>query len=107
MSRATRALLAAGLWLAAPGAWARSPAPAEAAATAEPAAGTTVVGDRDAPTGLYIAPWKNSAADASLDRPPLVLDERPAPLDGAVLRRQVQDYAAVTAHQRGETLQNP
>lgn len=51
--------------------------------------GTTIIGDRDAAVGLYLAPWKNENA-ADLDRPPSLYDEPLTPVDGRRFHRQVQ-----------------
>jgi hypothetical protein len=50
-------------------------APVLAAAAAEPAepAGTTIVGEREAAVGLYLAPWQDEQA-SDLDRPPGLYD---------------------------------
>lgn len=49
--------------------------PALAAAATEPgeAAGTTIVGEREAAVGLYLAPWQDEQA-SDLDRPPGLYD---------------------------------
>lgn len=76
-----------------------------AAATEEPAvktdsAGTTVVGDRESPIGLYITPWRNDAPEAALDRPARFLEEQLLPLDADVFRRQIEYYNTITSHLR-------
>lgn len=72
-------------------------APAEAP-QALPGAGTTVVGEREAPIGLYIMPWRQSSAEAGLDRPARLLDEALMPLDPEVFRRQVEYHRALSEH---------
>lgn len=84
----------------------RAPAPAAAdtpiAPTAAPqvlhGAGTTVVGEREAPIGLYIMPWRQSQAEGGLDRPARLLDEELRPLDPEVFRRQVEYHRALSEH---------
>lgn len=65
---------------------------------APPAAGTTVIGEQESPIGLYIMPWRQSAAQAGLDRPARLLDEQLLPLDPDVFYRQVQYYRALSEH---------
>ena len=63
-----------------------------------PGAGTTVVGEREAPIGLYIMPWRQSQAEAGLDKPARLLDEQLLPLDPEVFRRQVEYHRALSEH---------
>jgi hypothetical protein len=63
-----------------------------------PGAGTTVVGERETPIGLYIMPWRQSEAQGGLDRPARLLDEELRPLDPEVFRRQVEYHRALTEH---------
>jgi hypothetical protein len=60
--------------------------------------GTTVIGEKDSPIGLYITPWRNSSAEGGLDRPARLLDEALMPLDPEVFRRQVLFNRALTEH---------
>ena len=60
--------------------------------------GTTVVGDRESPIGLYITPWRNAAPEAELDRPARFLEEELMPLDPDVFRRQLEYYNTITEH---------
>jgi hypothetical protein len=69
-----------------------------AAPQALPGAGTTVVGEREAPIGLYIMPWRQSQAEGGLDRPARLLDEQLMPLDPEVFRRQVEYHRALSEH---------
>ena len=112
----TRIALTAGL-LFALGAGAASP-PGQKAAKAEKAApsaepvatanepesnvriGLTIVGDKESPIGLFITPWKNAYADKRLDRPALLLDEVPLPLDPDVFRRQISYYEVIAAYRK-------
>lgn len=74
-------------------------APAPAGDTVHQAEkGTTVVGEQDAPIGLYITPWRNSAAAGGLDRPARLLDEALMPLDPDEFSRQVSYNRALTEH---------
>ena len=60
--------------------------------------GTTVIGEQEAPIGLYIMPWRQSQAQAGLDRPARLLDEALLPLDPEVFKRQVEYHRALSAH---------
>ena len=62
------------------------------------ASGTTVIGEQDSPIGLYITPWRNSAAAGGLDRPARLLDEALLPLDPDVFKRQVEYHRALSEH---------
>lgn len=82
-------------------------APAWAQLDAEPAiktetqtAGTTIVGDRESPIGLYITPWRNAAPESELDRPARFLEEQMLPLDPDVFRRQIEYYNTISDHLR-------
>lgn len=79
--------------------------PAAPAPSADPDAGvhkartgTTVVGEQESPIGLYITPWRNSAAATGLDRPARLLDEALMPLDPDVFKRQVEYHRALSDH---------
>lgn len=106
-----RGLSLTALLLAAPLALAQSPAAAPG--LADPALeadslidreGTTIVGDRESPIGLYIQPWRNALPEKELDRPARFLDEALLPLDAEVFRRQVEYYNTITDHLRPRTL---
>lgn len=60
--------------------------------------GTTVVGDRESPIGLYITPWRNALPEAELDRPARFLQEELIPIDADVFRRQLEYYNTITDH---------
>ena len=60
--------------------------------------GTTVIGEQEAPIGLYIMPWRQSQAQAGLDRPARLLDEALLPLDPEVFKRQVEYHRALSEH---------
>ena len=60
--------------------------------------GTTVIGEQEAPIGLYIMPWRQSQAQAGLDRPARLLDEALLPLDPEVFKRQVEYNRALSEH---------
>jgi hypothetical protein len=60
--------------------------------------GTTVIGEQEAPIGLYIMPWRQSQSQAGLDRPARLLDEALLPLDPDVFKRQVEYHRALSAH---------
>ena len=65
--------------------------------------GTTVVGDRESPIGLYITPWRNDAPEAELDRPARFLEEELLPIDADVFRRQIEYYNTITDHLRSRS----
>lgn len=62
--------------------------------------GTTVVGDRESPIGLYITPWRNDSPEVALDRPARFLEEQLLPIDADVFRRQLEYYNTITDHVR-------
>ncbi|WP_129125393.1 hypothetical protein [Geomonas oryzae] len=74
---------------------------AEPAKAAEPGdepkmvSGMSVLGNKEAPMSLFIVPWKVSelGAETSLTR---TLNERPAPVDREVFRREVAFYEVST-----------
>lgn len=72
-----------------------------------PTAGTTVIGEQESPIGLYIMPWRNSAAQGGLDRPARLLDEALLPLDQDVFRRQVEYHRALSEHLEKQGLVTP
>lgn len=76
----------------------RQAPPPAAASTGE--AGTTIVGERESPIGLYIMPWRNSGPEQGIDRPARLLDEEPLPLDPGTFHRQFEYYTALTAHKQ-------
>lgn len=57
--------------------------------------GMSVLGNKEAPMSLFIVPWKVSelGAETSLSR---TLNERPAPVDREVFRREVAFYEVST-----------
>lgn len=93
---------------------AQQQAPAPAAPTEQPAvkvgpgsggpredlrddSGTTIVGERESPIGLYITPWRNAYAEQDIDRPARLLQVDMSPIDREVFARQVEYYDALTA----------
>ena len=62
------------------------------------AGGTQVIGEQEAPIGLYIMPWRQSAAEGGLDRPARLLEDSLLPLDPDVFRRQVEYHRALSEH---------
>ena len=90
-------------------AWAQSDAQAPAAqkdtatsAAANDSSGTTIVGDRESPIGLYLTPWKNEYAQRGMDRPAQIVQEQMAPIDPGVFRRQNSYYDTITAYRQAE-----
>ncbi|HUS24292.1 MAG TPA: hypothetical protein VM369_05040 [Candidatus Binatia bacterium] len=66
------------------------------------APGMSIIGDQESPIGLYIIPWRSSAAQTGLDRPARLLDDSLTPLDPDVFHRQVI-YNAALADKLRET----
>lgn len=59
--------------------------------------GTTIVGERESPIGLYITPWRNAFAEQDIDRPARLLQVEMTPVDRDVFARQVEYHKALTA----------
>ena len=66
-----------------------------------------MIGEQESPIGLYIMPWRNSAATGGLDRPARLLDEALLPLDKDVFRRQVEYHRALSEHLEKQGLVTP
>lgn len=62
--------------------------------------GTTIIGDRELPIGLYISPWRTATPGDELDRPSRYLDVGTTPLDPEVFKRQVEYLDALDAAAR-------
>ena len=58
--------------------------------------GTTIVGERESPIGLYITPWRNAYAEQDIDRPARLLRVDMTPIDRDVFARQVEYHDALT-----------
>lgn len=90
--------------LAMPMAWAQDEMPAvgaqpermEAPTATSRSAGTTIVGERESPIGLYITPWRESRAEDNVDRPARLLQEKMQPIDETVFLRQIEYYNALS-----------
>lgn len=65
-------------------------------------AGTTIVGERESPIGLYITPWRNAYSEQDIDRPPRLLQVDMSPIDKVVFARQVEYYDALTEASRSK-----
>ena len=74
------------------------PALAQEDGPSAPRSGTSIVGERESPIGLYITPWRKSAAEADIDRPARLLDEAIEPLDPNVFLRQTEYYHTLNNH---------
>jgi hypothetical protein len=74
------------------------PEPARPGGVQKARTGTTVIGEQESPIGLYIMPWRQSQAQAGLDRPARLLDEALLPLDPEVFKRQVEYNRALSEH---------
>lgn len=68
----------------------------------EDGAGTTIIGDRESPIGLYLTPWKNEYAQRGMDRPAQIVQEQMAPIDPGVFRRQNSYYDTITSYRQAE-----
>lgn len=62
--------------------------------------GTTIIGDRELPIGLYISPWRSATPGEELDKPSRYLDVGTQPLDPEVFTRQVEYLDALDAAAR-------
>lgn len=89
---------------------AAAPAKATARSAAAPAVGdgknnegTTIIGERESPIGLYITPWHNAAAETDIDRPARLLSVGLEVLDRRVFARQVEYYEALTEAQKAKS----
>ena len=72
-------------------------APGPAAANQQQAeTGTTVVGDKEAPIGLFITPWKDEYAEHGLDRPARFVDVDTLPIDPDTFQRRINYYNVIT-----------
>lgn len=91
------------------------PAPSPAEDAEKPAvrmdlrddAGTTVVGERESPIGLYITPWRNARAEQDIDRPARLLQVDMSPVDRDVFARQVEYHRALTEASRAKQAPTP
>jgi len=79
----------------------QSPA-AKSAAAPDEGAGSTIVGNRESPIGLYLTPWKNEYAERGMDRPAQIVQEQMAPVDPDVFRRQNSYYDTITRFRQAE-----
>jgi hypothetical protein len=71
------------------------------------APGMAIIGDQESPLGLYIMPWRQSAAESGLDRPARLLEDQLMPLDPDVFRRQVEYHRALSEHLAKQGLVTP
>lgn len=58
--------------------------------------GTTIVGERESPIGLYITPWRDAYSEQDIDRPARLLQVDMSPIDREVFARQVEYHKALT-----------
>lgn len=100
--------------VASPATSAPAAAPAEQPAAATPAAetspegiGTTIIGERESPIGLYITPWHETGAEKDIDRPARLLQEKLLPIDKTVFQRQIDYYGALDAELKKKGLSTP
>lgn len=69
--------------------------------------GTTIVGERESPIGLFITPWRNASAEQDIDRPARLLQEELLPIDEQVFVRQVEYYEALSGALRRKNVVTP
>ncbi len=93
--------LAAAL-LAAPAGAQKSQAASKDAQPGDEGAGTTIIGDRESPIGLYLTPWKNEYATRGMDRPAQIVQEQMAPIDPQVFKRQNTYYDTIQEYRQAE-----
>ncbi len=62
--------------------------------------GTTIIGDRELPIGLYISPWRSATPEGDIDRPSRYVSVGQDPLDAEVFERQIEYYEALDAYLR-------
>lgn len=82
------------------------PAPAESTQEG-PGEGTTIIGERESPIGLYITPWRNAAPEREIDRPARLLQEQMLPLDRSVFQRQLDYHEALSGALKSKGLVTP
>lgn len=73
--------------------------------TASP--GTTIIGERESPIGLYIMPWRESRPEQDMDRPARLLQEKLLPLDEDVFVRQIEYAQALSGNLKAKGLVTP
>lgn len=72
-------------------------APAAPTRNAESSPGTTIIGERESPIGLYITPWRDARAEDDIDRPARLLQEELQPIDETVFLREVEYHRALSS----------
>ena len=114
LSALTPCGLLAGWLVLTPAVWAQDQQPVDAPTTAaapdpseQPALspadrgdlredpGTTIVGERESPIGLYITPWRDAYSEQDIDRPARLLQVDMSPIDREVFARQVEYHNAL------------
>ena len=70
--------------------------PPSATRSAADGAGTTIIGERESPIGLYIMPWRESLPESGMDRPARLLQEELLPVDEQVFVRQIEYHNALS-----------
>ncbi|HKY90101.1 MAG TPA: hypothetical protein VJM11_03640 [Nevskiaceae bacterium] len=77
----------------------RTPPPPKVAGQADKRdqSGSTIIGERESPIGLYITPWRNAYAEQDIDRPARLLQVDLSPVDRVVFSRQVEYFDALSA----------
>ena len=73
----------------------------------KPEVGTTLVGERESPIGLYLTPWKNSYAEKDIDRPARLLQEDLLPIDEDVFVRNLEYYEALSGALKSKNAVTP
>jgi hypothetical protein len=88
--------------LAAPAGAQKSQTASKDAQPGDEGTGTTIIGDRESPIGLYLTPWKNEYATRGMDRPAQIVQEQMAPIDPQVFKRQNTYYDTIQEYRRAE-----
>jgi hypothetical protein len=70
-------------------------------------AGTTIIGERESPIGLYIMPWRESPPESGMDRPARLLQEKLLPVDEQVFIRQIEYHNALSGALKQKGLVTP
>jgi hypothetical protein len=81
--------------------------PPSAARAATGDAGTTIIGERESPIGLYIMPWRESRPESDMDRPARLLQEQLLPVDEKVFVRQIEYHNALSGALKQKGLVTP
>jgi len=62
--------------------------------------GINILGDKEVPVGLFLAPWKTVGTGAGLDRRDNLLQVAPEPLERETFHRQVDYFETIADYRR-------